>query len=180
MWVRLPRVRVTVRGIMAAIVVLAAFFAVFRIPWLPVRASAFCTLLVFILLTVTLGSILNRRASWIGFALFGWGWLVISYVSLAIGAVPMPIGSIWLAEFHSYVLRIEPPFGGGAVAGIPDSRGGSMLVSYSLVQICHLWFSLIAACIGGVLARLLDDCRPRSCPDGIVDSDASSGPQHRA
>jgi hypothetical protein len=169
---------------MGAVAVVAACFAIFRIPWLPVRASALFTLLVFILLTATLGSILTRGASWIGFALFGWTWLVISYVSLAIGdwnsddgrnPVPMSIASIWLAEFHSYVLGIEPPAAGEAVASIPDSRGGSMLMSYALVQVCHLWSSLLAACIGGVLAQWLDDRRPRSRPDDAVGSNPLSG-----
>jgi len=177
----MSRPHLSLLGLMGAIAVLAAGFAAFRIPWLPVRASALFTLVVFILLTATLGSLLNRGASWIGFALFGWGWLVISFVSLALAPwnssadrmpIPMPIASMWLAAFHSSVLGYHPPAAGEAVAVIPNCQGGISLVSYSLVQVWHLCFSLLAACFGGVLARWLGDRRPRLNTD---DADRSSG-----
>ena len=179
----MDRRRVSLIGLMGAIAVLAVSFAAWRIPWLPLRTSAFFALVVFILLTATLGALLNRGASWVGFALFGWGWLVISFLSLAIGSwkstadrmpVPMPIASMWLIEFHSVVLgddRVE----GEATAVIPNSKGGYTLVTYSLVQLCHMWFSLLAACVGGVLARLLDQSRTRSNPDDLGRSIPSPG-----
>jgi hypothetical protein len=87
----MDRRRVSLMGLMGAIAVLAVSFAAWQIPWLPLRTSAFFALGVFILLTATLGALLNRGASWVGFALFGWGWLVISFLSLAIGS--------WNSEF---------------------------------------------------------------------------------
>ncbi len=177
------RPRLSLMGLMGTIAVLAVSFAAWRIPWLPLRTSAFFVLIVFILLTATLGSLLNRGASWVGFALFGWGWLLISFVSLAIGSwkstadrmpVPMPIASMWLIEFHSFVLG-DDQVEGEALAAIPNSKGGHTLVSYSLVQLCHIWFSLLAACVGGVLARLLDHSRPRSNRDDLGRSITAPG-----
>lgn len=49
------------------------------------------------------------------------------------------------------------------------------LVSYSLVQVCHIWLSLLAACVGGVLARLLDHIRPRSNRDDLGPSIPAPG-----
>jgi hypothetical protein len=159
---------------MGAIAVLAAGFAAERIPWLPVRASALFTLVVFILLTATLGSLLHRGAGWIGFALFGWGWLFLSFLSMAIGSwtstddrmpVPMPITSMWLMELQSSVTGYERPLAWEAVAVIPNFQGGRTLVAYARVQVCNLWSSLLAACIGSLLARWLDASRRRSSPD---------------
>ena len=47
------------------------------------------------------------------------------------------------------------------------------LESYSLVQVCHIWLSLLAACVDGVLARLLDHIRPRSTCDHLSSSIAA-------
>lgn len=113
---------------MGAITVLAAGFAAWRIPWLPVRVSALFTLVVFILLAATLGSLLQRGAGWIGFALFGWGWLFVSFLSMVIGSwtstadrmpVPMPITSIWLMEFQSSVLGEVSPAASGLHPELP-------------------------------------------------------------
>jgi hypothetical protein len=156
---------------MGAIAVLAAGIAAWRIPWLPVRVSALFTLVVFILLAATLGSLLHRGAGWIGFALFGWGWLFISFLSMEIGSrnstadrmpVPMPITSMWLMEFQSSVSGDQRPVAGEAVAVIPNFRGGHTLVSYARVQVCNLWSSLLAACVGSLLAQGLDARRRRS------------------
>ncbi|MGO9466712.1 MAG: hypothetical protein ACLQIB_25625 [Isosphaeraceae bacterium] len=42
---------------------------------------------------------------------------------------------------------------------VPNTRADYQLASYSLVHVCHLWFSLVAGCIGGVLAGWLDNSR---------------------
>ena len=182
------RPRLSLIGLMGAIALLAVGIAAFRIPWLPLRTSALFTLVVFILLTAILGSLLNRGASWIGFSLFGCCWLVISFVSLEIGPknstadripVPMPIASMWLVEFCSSVLGSSQAEQGESVTMILNSKGGHSLVSHSLVQECHLCFSLLAACLGGLLARRFDDRRPRSSPDGAGRSDPSSGEEAR-
>jgi hypothetical protein len=178
------RPRFSLLGLMAAIAVLAGGLAVLHITWLPVKASAFFALLALILLTATLGSLLNRGASWVGFALFGWGWLFISFVSLAIGSwnstadrmpIPMPIPSMWLMQLHLAVLGNEAGAAGDAVAVIPNNHGGYTLAPYSLVQICHIVSSLMAACIGGVLGQWLDRSRPQSSTDRVGRSGDSSG-----
>jgi hypothetical protein len=113
----MDRRRVSLMGLMGAIAVLAVSFAAWRIPWLPLRTSAFFALVVFILLTATLGALLNRGASWVGFALFGWGWLVIAFLSLAIGSwtstadrmpIPMQIVAMCLIERHCILLPSIP------------------------------------------------------------------------
>ena len=87
----------------------------------------------------------------------------------------MPVPSMWLLELNSSVLGYDGPRSGEAVAVIPNSRGGHSLVSYSLVQIGHLGSSLLAACLGGVLARWLDGSRPRSNSDDAGGFDRSTG-----
>jgi hypothetical protein len=163
---------------MAAIAVVAASFAVWRIPWPLIRLSALFTLVVFILLTATLASILLRRAAWIGFTLFGWSWLFLSFLALSVGIwissanpmpVPLPITSIWLMELQSSVLGRARPVQGEAVAVIPNLQGGHSLVPYAQFQIYNIWSSLLAACIGGLLARWFDAISPRSSPGGSGD-----------
>jgi hypothetical protein len=167
----MKRPRWSLRGLMGAIAVLAAGFAAWRIPWLPVRASALFTLVVFLLLTATLGSLLHRGAGWIGFALFGWCWLLLSFLALAIASwtttdervpVPMPISSLWLMELQSSFFGHERPVAGEAVAVIPNFEGGHTLASYARIQMCNLLSSLLAACIGSLLARWLDAIPRRS------------------
>ena len=157
--------RSSLSGLMGAVALLAVAIAAIRIPWLPLRTSALFTLVVFVLLAATLGAVLKRGAAWVGFSLFGTSWLVISFASLEIGPqsssadripVPMPITSMWLVEAHSSVLGPDQARPGEAVTMIPNSKGGHSLVSHPLVQACHLWHSLLAACCGALLGRWLD------------------------
>jgi hypothetical protein len=74
--------RVSLIGLMGIIALAAVAIAVNRIQWPEARVSAFFTLVVFVLRASTLGSLITRGAYWIGFSLFGWAWLVISWVAL--------------------------------------------------------------------------------------------------
>ena len=56
------RPRFSLRALMGVVVVLAMGFAAWRIPWLPLRASALFTLVLLILLTATLGAALKARS----------------------------------------------------------------------------------------------------------------------
>src|SRR5262249_38692174 len=98
----------------------------------------------------------------------------LSFLSMAIGSgtstadwmpIPMPITSMGLMEIQSSM-----PGYGSSVAGetpvvIPNFQGGHTLASYAQVQVCNLWSSLLAACIGSLLAQGLDASRRRSSPD---------------
>ena len=90
-----------------------------------------------------------------------------------------------LMEFQSPVLGYERPLTGEAMAVIPNFQGGHTLVSFAGVQVCNLVSSLLAACIGSLLARWLDTSRRRSSPndgghrappsgEGVPDSPAST------
>jgi hypothetical protein len=173
---------------MAAIAILAAGIATWRIPWFPVRASALFSLTVFLLLAATLGSLLHRGAGWIGFALFGWGWLFLSFLSMAIGSgtstadwmpIPMPITSMGLMEIQSSMPGYGNPVVGEAPVVIPNFQGGHTLVSYAQVQVRNLWSSLLAACIGSLLAQGLDARQRRSSPDdaGCPPRSGARGPR---
>ena len=162
--------RASLSSLMGAVALLAVAIAALRIPWLPLRTSALFTLMVFVLLTATLGALLNRGAAWIGFSLFGTAWLVISFASLEIGTksstadripVPMPITSMWLVEAYSLLPGPDLTGSGEAMTMILNSKGGHSLVSHSQVQVCHLWHSLLAACGGALLAQWLDRRKPR-------------------
>ena len=160
------RPRVSLLGLMGAIAVLAAFFAALRLPYLPVRLSALFTLWAFLLLTATVAAIVTRGASWVGFAVFGWGCSILSFVSLALGEwhssaepirIPVPIVSMWIMEFHSSVMGYRP---NGRAVMFPNLKGGHSLVAYQMVQLYHLGFSLLAACFGGLVARFFGGPRP--------------------
>jgi hypothetical protein len=61
---------------------------------------------------------------------------------------------MWLLEAHLAVAGIAAQE--DVLVFIPNRKGGYALMNYSLAQMCNLWASLIIACIGGLLARLLD------------------------
>lgn len=166
----MSRPRASLSSLMGAVAFLAVAIAALRIPWLPLRTSALFTLMVFVLLTATLGALLNRGAAWIGFSLFGTAWLVISFASLEIGPksstadripVPMPITSMWLVEAYSSLPGPDLTGSGQAMTMILNSKGGHSLVSHPLAQVCHLCDSLLAGCCGGLLGRWLDRRKPR-------------------
>jgi hypothetical protein len=161
---------------MVGVALLAVVFAIFHLPFRQLRAAAFFTFVILILLTATLGALLKKGAPWIGFSLFGWGWLVISFVSFTTipspfrsdnpMPVPMPVVSMWLVEFHESALGNVVLKSGNSVASIPNSQGGWSLVDYWRVQVCLLWASLLMASIGGMLARWLDGHGTRPDADG--------------
>ncbi|MDB5351453.1 MAG: hypothetical protein JWN86_2700 [Planctomycetota bacterium] len=156
--------RFSLKGLMLLVAVVGAVFAALRIPPSPVRTSALFSLVVFLLLAATLGSVLRRKPSWIGFCLFGWVSLVVSFTALAVAPlistgdkqpVPLLIPSLLLTEWHLRVSGTPPIPGGEPVAVLPNSQGGHALVPYRLVQDCTSIASLLVACVGGVLGWIL-------------------------
>ena len=169
------RFRFSILNLIVFVAVIAVGFAALRNPSSQVWASVLFTVAAFVLLTATLGSLLNRRATWIGFSLFGWAFLAICFGSLVAGEwistadrnpIPMPIVTITSVHLHFLAFGHINSSGGSPAAVIPNFHGGHTLVSYSLLQMCNSLVSLLAACLGGFVARIFAarDDRPQPRP----------------
>ncbi len=87
----MARPRFTIAGLMIAVLVVAIAFAALRDPFSALWASVMFTATVLILLISTLGSLLHREASWIGFSRFGRAALFLAFGLLRPGdATPLP------------------------------------------------------------------------------------------
>jgi hypothetical protein len=165
----MARSRVSIAGLMMAVLLVALGFAALRDPRSAVWASLMFTFTVIVLLTATLGSLIHRRPSWIGFAMFGWAGLFLAFGPLRPGdatPMPTPLTTMLLKEITA---RLDDrgimPAGGSAI-GYPiytdtaEMIGGKpVLVPYTLLQTGNSLFSLIAAGAGGVIARILANRR---------------------
>jgi hypothetical protein len=123
-----------------------------------------------------------KRASWLGFAVFGWSYLVLAVVP-AINARLITTKALdyldskaqarrprrpidWFLQAQP-LARETPP---GAAPGfaqlwVPDSAAGTLLRGWdatteNFILIGHSLFALLAGCAGGQLARSL--CRDAS------------------
>jgi hypothetical protein len=103
-----------------------------------------------------------ERAWWLGFALFGWGYLILAFwSSYSLPALP----TMTLVEALRSTLGAAPSakgvgpmsggggFGGGGFGG-GGGLGGSGIEYASYAQIGHCFWSLLAATLGAMVARV--------------------------
>ena len=94
----------------------------------------------------------SQRAWWLGFALFGWGYLVLAFWS----SFELPTTALlgWLESR----LKVAPPGGGGMqsvmLAGGFGGNAGPP-PNPPFIQIGHCLLALLAALIGGLVSTLL-------------------------
>jgi hypothetical protein len=103
-----------------------------------------------------------RRAWWLGFALFGWGYLVLAFWS----SVELPTMVLLDAISERLGLAVQFRGGMGGMGGMRSARlwGFDMFGGFngfggpgdrSIQQISHCLWALLAALLGGIIASLL-------------------------
>jgi hypothetical protein len=155
-------IRFPIAGLMLAVLVVALGLAALRNAsevWAGVMFLFTCA----VLCLAIVGAICRdgpRRAWWLGFSLFGWGYLLLSLWS----TVSLP--TMALLDVIAWWLGIKVRFTGGMGGGLRSIRpwaggfggfGGGSGVPFDgpLQQIAHCLWALVAALLGGLLARTL-------------------------
>ena len=162
---RQPGARFTIRRMMIILPIIAVGFAALREPFSEVWASVAFALTVIVLLTATIGAILKREASWVGFALFGWASLSLPFGPLRPSdavPIPTPLTTMLLKAASVRLHRgLTMPPGGSTVeypvqaAVYAPFDGRLYRVPYAFLQTGNSLFSLIVASGGSVIARVL-------------------------
>jgi hypothetical protein len=179
---RLPRF--TIAGLMGLVVVVAVGVAALRF-----ASELWASILLMLTLGVLGAAVLAfheragaRRAWWRGFALFGWGYVMLAFGPWASEAIaPHLPTTMWLdasyAKLHpgdseagqarrlwedalrNYIVAVNTPSGANsAVAFSPD---GKLVVSAAppgpapepFLRVGHSLWALLAACVGGLVGR---------------------------
>jgi hypothetical protein len=84
----------------------------------------------------------DERAWWLGFALFGWG-----YLALALWSLPSATKLPTVTGLEAVWTKI-----GMTVPEVPPARGTIGGTDPSFIQIGHCVWALLGACLGGILA----------------------------
>jgi hypothetical protein len=155
-------VRFPIAGLMAVVLFVALGLAALRNgsqTWAGATFLLTCGVLCLAVVGVVCGGE-AARAWWLGFALFGWGYLALAFWSSvelptmslmdAIGSrlgVPVQFSG-GMGGMGGGMRSVSPLAGGfgGGVGGLPDR---------SIQQIAHCLWALLAALLGGILAHVL-------------------------
>jgi hypothetical protein len=108
----------------------------------------------------------NYRAWWLGFALFGWGYLALAFwfsVELPTMALLDTIGQRFGMEIQfsggmggmGGGMRSVAQFGGMGGMGSGGFGGGAASFDPARQKIAHCFWALLAALVGGILAHIL-------------------------
>ena len=159
------RLRFSIMGLMALVLTVAIGFAALRNPselW----ASALFTLAVGLLCVAVLGVAFrhgHKRQFWMGFAVFGWAYLILVFASDALS--PPPLLTTKLLSFADQQINPKsdtPIFITGVLNGTISANslpsratmpitGPNSLLFY---QIGQALATLIVALVGGIAARI--------------------------
>ncbi len=164
------KIRFTIGWLMILVLVLAIGLAALKSgdeTWAGVMFLLTCGVLGL----AVIGAICCReaeRAWWLGFALFGWGYMALAFwFSEYLPKLP----TLTLLEVLHAKFIAKPPFNGFGPA-MMGSFGGSSWTSpigRSAAQIGHCLWALLFAMLGGLLARALfgnrDSRSPEPAPD---------------
>ena len=156
-------VRMKISGLMAVVLVVAVGLAALR-SGSDIWAGAWFLLTCGALALAAVGSVFDTRGArawWLGFAIFGCGYLVLafSYPPLLLDAPYPPTDSL---------LRFAMPYVGPGPSWLPGAHG---LADNPYLQTGHCLLGLLAGTLGGVLAHALFsgapvDPPPASCRSG--------------
>ena len=110
------RFRISIARLMGLVLLVAVGLAlVLRLqPTSIIGASIIFTLTLVVLMTATLGSLFNRKATWVGFCLFGWCWLFLAFGPLPQSdrtPLPVPLTTMclkWIATRAYPELILKP------------------------------------------------------------------------
>jgi hypothetical protein len=140
-------IRFPISGLMGAVLVVALGLAAMR------NASETWAGIIFLLTCAVLGLAIvgticrgdGERAWWLGFAIFGWGYMVLASWS----SVTLP--TMALLDAIGPRLGVNVQFGGGMGGGMTGAASSDR----SLPQIAHCLWALAAALAGGLLSLAL-------------------------
>jgi hypothetical protein len=195
-----PSIRFSIAALMGLVLVAAIGLAALRNgseTWAGVMLILTCGVLALAVVGVFCGAP-SDRSWWLGFAIFGWGYLALAFWSLNHSGSPRLPTLVWLAtldkklgltphgaEFGSGMggmmgggmrsvdtYALQPVFGAvefGGFAGNASGLGGGM----SYAQIGHCLWALLVATVGGIMARLLFPILVGPAETRRADSDAS-------
>ncbi len=157
-------IRFPIAALMVAVLIVALGLAALRnssATWAGVTFLVTCAVLCLAVVGIVCDGD-ARRAWWLGFALFGWGYLVLAFWS----SVELP--TMVLLDAISERLGLAVQFRGGmrGMGGMRSARlwGFDMFGGFngfggpgdrSIQQISHCLWALLAALLGGIIARLL-------------------------
>jgi hypothetical protein len=184
------KVRFPIAGLMGAVIVIALSLAALRNAsetW----AGATFLLTCAVLTLAVVGAVCRRdaeRAWWLGFALFGWGYILLAFwtsFELPTMALLDVIGSQFGAKVHfsggkstmgggmgsiGGMRSADLQFSGVLAGGMGGGTGGPP--DRELQQIGHCLWALLASLVGGTLSVLLFGGRAKSAEK----SDAAAAP----
>src|SRR3954454_8529724 len=150
---------ISLMGLMLVVIVIACGLAALKDPS-ELTSSLVFTAAVSLLVVATIGTWLGRRASWAGFAAFGWAALFLAFGSRP--DAPLPPRPLTTFLLHQAFLRTGtkpvPSLGGlGQAPPSPPltvaltSIGGAMVpVPMHYLQVGHSLLALVIACLGAV------------------------------
>jgi hypothetical protein len=130
-------IRVSIAGLMGAVLIAAVCLAALRFAsetWAGVTLLATCAVLGLAVVGVVCRDV-TERPWWLGFALFGWGYLALAFWS-PFNTTKLPTLTLIEALFKS------------ADVAVPKFR----LNDLSFPQIAHCFWALLVAILGGMLA----------------------------
>ncbi len=147
-------IRFPIAGLMLAVLVVALGLAALRNAsdiWAGETFLLTCAVLTLAVVGVACGGD-SHRAWWLGFALFGWGYLLLALWS------SLDLPTTQLTNWFQTRLNAKPP-GGGGLQSVELAGGFGGSVSTPPVapfqQIGHCLWALLAALIGGTVSSLL-------------------------
>ena len=157
-------VRFSIAALMAAVLIVALGLAAMRnssATWAGVTFLVTCAVLCLAVVGIVCDGD-ARRAWWLGFALFGWGYLVLAFWS----SVELPTMVLLDAISERLGLAVQFRGGMGGIGGMRSARlwGFDMFGGFngfggpgdrSIQQISHCLWALLAALLGGMIASLL-------------------------
>ena len=135
-----------------------------------IGASFVFTLTLIVLMTATLGWLVNRKATWVGFSLFGWCCLFWAFGPLPQSdrtPLPVPLTTMclkWIATWAYPELILNPDIKALPSKYIDDTyeafNGRIYTVPYDFLQIGNSVFSLLVAGVGSIIGRFFASRTP--------------------
>ncbi len=194
-------IRFSIAGLMGVVLVAAIGLAALRDAtetWAGAMLLVTCGILALAVVGVVCRTE-SERAWWLGFALFGWGYLALAFWSWDNDRSPRLPTLVWLDTLGTKLglparavgggmggmgggMRSTGifPFGGiwGTFGGFGGNAGG-VGADGSFAQVGHCLWALLFAILGGILARFLFAIPPSCSQTRPTDSDRAAPPSRK-
>jgi hypothetical protein len=180
--------RFSIAGLMGAVLVAAIGLAALRDPselWAGVIFLLTCGVLMLAVVGVVCRGE-ARRAWWLGFALFGWGYLVLAFFLALNGVLPALPTTPLIRRVLPNIVAPGGMMGGGmrSVDLLPQFGGMGCVVGGAFTgmeewRISHSLLALLAAVLGGTLARLVFGTAPAEREGPIAGPESAAPPDKK-